>query len=93
MARISRSQLFCSTVGTLLHIFFVAIPKDLWRWKYTAQKSVRGKTIVITGAASGLGKAMAEIFALEHGAKVAIIDVNSIHFHQAPSIDPLDMNI
>uniref|UniRef100_A0A915C058 Transmembrane protein 254 n=1 Tax=Parascaris univalens TaxID=6257 RepID=A0A915C058_PARUN len=77
MARISRSQLFCSTVGTLLHIFFVAIPKDLWRWKYTAQKSVRGKTIVITGAASGLGKAMAEIFALEHGAKVAIIDVNS----------------
>ncbi|VDK48024.1 unnamed protein product [Anisakis simplex] len=78
MARISRYELLSSSVGALVHILFVAIPKDLWRWRNLTPKDVRNKTIVITGAASGLGKAMAELFAIDYGAKVAIVDVNEI---------------
>ena len=37
---------------------------------------LKGKTAVITGAAGGLGKAMAEAFA-EQGAKIAILDVKN----------------
>jgi 3-oxoacyl-[acyl-carrier protein] reductase len=39
-------------------------------------RSVRGSTVLITGAASGMGRATALLFAAE-GAKVAVLDVDS----------------
>lgn len=41
----------------------------------TLSRSVRGKVVVITGAASGMGCATANLFA-DEGAKVAAIDIN-----------------
>jgi 3-oxoacyl-[acyl-carrier protein] reductase len=38
--------------------------------------NIKGKTIVITGGASGLGKAVAKMFAQE-GANVVLIDLNT----------------
>lgn len=38
-------------------------------------ESVKGKVAIITGAASGIGRAMAKVFAA-HGIKVAVADVN-----------------
>lgn len=39
-------------------------------------RSIKGKVAVITGAASGMGRATAELFA-DEGAKLALIDVNA----------------
>ncbi|MHA1132458.1 MAG: SDR family NAD(P)-dependent oxidoreductase [Candidatus Helarchaeota archaeon] len=39
------------------------------------EKRLLGKNIIITGAASGIGKAMAELFA-QHGANLALVDIN-----------------
>ena len=36
---------------------------------------VKGKRVIVTGAAFGIGKAMAELF-LESGAEVVIVDIN-----------------
>jgi 3-oxoacyl-[acyl-carrier protein] reductase len=41
----------------------------------TASRSVRGLTVLVTGAASGMGRATAEVFAAE-GANVAVTDVS-----------------
>jgi 3-hydroxybutyrate dehydrogenase len=46
-----------------------AIPKE------QSMNSLEGKVALITGAASGLGKAIAELYA-QHGASVAIADIN-----------------
>jgi len=44
--------------------------------------SLEGKVAIITGAASGLGKAIAELYA-KHGARVAIADINQQAADQA----------
>ena len=36
---------------------------------------VKGKRVIVTGAAFGIGKAMTELF-LESGAEVVIVDIN-----------------
>lgn len=65
----------------LLHILFVALPLDFWYWIRSSLKSVDGRTVVITGAASGIGKRLAELFAIHLGAKVAVLDINQVsHF-------------
>jgi NAD(P)-dependent dehydrogenase (short-subunit alcohol dehydrogenase family) len=65
-----------SSIGLILHMLFVAIPKDILRWLNMKKKSIKGQTIVITGGASGIGQRMAKMLSLKHGAKVAIIDVD-----------------
>ncbi|MCP9265044.1 17-beta-hydroxysteroid dehydrogenase 13 [Dirofilaria immitis] len=59
-----------------LHVLFVACPLDFWHWIRSSLKSVNGRTIVITGAGSGIGKRLAELFAIKFGAKVAVLDIN-----------------
>ncbi|KAL3099506.1 hypothetical protein niasHS_002961 [Heterodera schachtii] len=65
-------------IGFLLQVLIVALPKDFFRWLCLRRKSVKGKCVVITGGASGLGLRMSEIFADPSGlgARVAIIDRN-----------------
>ncbi|KAI1704280.1 oxidoreductase, short chain dehydrogenase/reductase family protein [Ditylenchus destructor] len=65
-----------STLGAILHLVLVAFPKDLWRWMTLRRKCVKDQVVVITGGASGLGQRMAEMFAWDLGAKVAILDVD-----------------
>jgi 3-oxoacyl-[acyl-carrier protein] reductase len=38
-------------------------------------RSIQGNVAIVTGAASGMGRATAHLFA-DEGAKVAIIDIN-----------------
>ncbi|KAE9547951.1 hypothetical protein FO519_008840 [Halicephalobus sp. NKZ332] len=70
--------MYMSTLGLILHMLLVALPKDIWRLLTLKRKSIRGQTVVITGGASGLGQKMAEILSLQEGANVAIIDVDEI---------------
>jgi len=42
------------------------------------RRDVTGQVVVITGGASGIGQRMAEIFSLELGAKIAILDINAV---------------
>ncbi|KAK0402727.1 hypothetical protein QR680_016498 [Steinernema hermaphroditum] len=72
-----------STLGILLHLLFVAIPLDLVRWLTLKRKDVRGKVVVITGGASGLGQRMAEILAIDLGANVVIVDIDKDKAEQA----------
>lgn len=81
MAKISRKERFYSSIGMLLHILFVAGPLDFWYWIRSSLKSVNGRTVVITGGASGIGKRLAELFAIRFGAKVAILDINQVSRH------------
>lgn len=67
-----------STIGFIVHLILVAIPKDVCLWFIRRRKDVRGQTVVITGSASGIGQRMAEIFALDLGSNVAIIDVDMV---------------
>jgi NAD(P)-dependent dehydrogenase (short-subunit alcohol dehydrogenase family) len=45
-------------------------------------KDLKGKTAVVTGAASGIGLAMAERFGAE-GMNVVLADVDEVHLHEA----------
>ncbi|VDM74439.1 unnamed protein product, partial [Strongylus vulgaris] len=65
-----------NTIGLLLHLFLIDIPKDLKRWLTMKQKDVTGKVVVVTGGASGLGRKMAQILAIEKRAKLIIVDIN-----------------
>ncbi|KAK6113837.1 short chain dehydrogenase family protein [Brugia pahangi] len=76
MAKISYKERFYSSIGMFLHVLFVAGPLDFWYWIRSSLKSVNGRTVVITGGASGIGKRLAELLAIRFGAKVAILDIN-----------------
>ncbi|KAL6723968.1 hypothetical protein Aduo_018908 [Ancylostoma duodenale] len=65
-----------NTVGLLLHLFLLDIPKDIKRWLTLKAKDVAANVIVITGAASGLGRRMAQILAIEKKALLVIIDID-----------------
>ena len=43
----------------------------------TLSRSVAGKVVIVTGAASGMGRATAHLFA-DEGAKVAVLDINAV---------------
>ncbi|GMT05020.1 hypothetical protein PENTCL1PPCAC_27194 [Pristionchus entomophagus] len=65
-----------STLGVLLHVYFIDLPKDIYRWITRREKDVSDSVVVITGAGSGLGRKMAYYFAVRRKARVALIDVN-----------------
>jgi FlaA1/EpsC-like NDP-sugar epimerase len=66
------------TIVAFVHVTLVNII-DLFHWLFLAQhKNVRGQTIVITGAAQGIGRALAERLACKHGARVCLLDVNEV---------------
>ncbi|KAK6033749.1 oxidoreductase, short chain dehydrogenase/reductase family protein, partial [Ostertagia ostertagi] len=65
-----------STIGILIHLLLVDIPKDIIRWITLNQKNVDKQLIVITGGGSGLGRRMAQILSLEKRARTVILDVN-----------------
>lgn len=69
-----------STIGFIIHLIFLAIPKDIYLWYSRRRKDVRGQTIVITGGGSGIGQRLAEVFALELGSSVAIVDIDLVSF-------------
>jgi len=56
--------------GIAIAVFMTFIPR---RFRY---KDVTGQVILITGAGSGIGKLMAQKFALKHGARVVAWDIN-----------------
>ncbi|EPB65321.1 3-oxoacyl-[acyl-carrier-protein] reductase domain protein [Ancylostoma ceylanicum] len=65
-----------NTIGLLVHLLLVDIPKDIKRWLTLRAKDVAGNIIVITGGASGLGSRMAQILAIEKRALLVIIDID-----------------
>uniref|UniRef100_A0A914WN64 Ketoreductase domain-containing protein n=1 Tax=Plectus sambesii TaxID=2011161 RepID=A0A914WN64_9BILA len=69
-ARIAR------TIAYLFQLLFCSIWKDLFHSLSWKRKCVQDQVIVITGGAMGIGKRLAEMFALEYKAKVVILDQN-----------------
>ncbi|CAD5233372.1 unnamed protein product [Bursaphelenchus xylophilus] len=65
-----------ASLSFFLNLLLVYLPKDIWRYWTFKPKNVEGKTVVITGGGSGIGQRMAEIFALEKKANVAILDID-----------------
>ncbi|GMT31304.1 hypothetical protein PFISCL1PPCAC_22601, partial [Pristionchus fissidentatus] len=72
-----------STLGVLLHVLFIDLPKDIYRWLTRREKDVSDSVVVITGAGSGLGRKMAYYFAVYRKARVALIDVNETGLREA----------
>ncbi|KAJ1374763.1 hypothetical protein KIN20_037525 [Parelaphostrongylus tenuis] len=65
-----------STIGVIIHLILIDIPKDVIKWITLSEKDVKGQLVVITGGASGLGKRIAQILSLEKGARLVLLDVN-----------------
>ncbi|CAD5230907.1 unnamed protein product [Bursaphelenchus okinawaensis] len=65
-----------ASLSFFLNLLLVYLPKDIWRYWTLKEKNVEGQTVVITGGASGIGQRMAEIFALDKKANVAILDID-----------------
>lgn len=57
------------------YIFFIVIPFLLWKYLPFAHKSLKRKAVLITGAASGIGRQMA-IHAAAKGANLILLDLN-----------------
>lgn len=72
-----------STFGAILTLILVALPQDLWRWMRFKRKCVKNNVVVITGGASGIGLRIAEIFAVDLKAKIAILDIQEVRFFLA----------
>ncbi|CAJ0574595.1 unnamed protein product, partial [Mesorhabditis spiculigera] len=76
MAREGFVRRICLAVSFLVIYIWTFVTKDLPRFFYIRKKDITGEVLVITGGALGISKNIAQKLALEHGAKVVILDVN-----------------
>ncbi|CAI4224411.1 unnamed protein product [Auanema sp. JU1783] len=76
MARASLPKRIWLTLAFIFQYIFIFVFKDIPQCVLQRKKKVENQVIVITGGAMGIGKESAKLFALDHGAKVCILDVN-----------------
>ncbi len=92
----SSRNLFLLVLQVVFRVIFYDTPVSFYQWLTRKKKNVKGQVVVITGAASGMGLEMARRFALEHEAKVVLLDLNKVtrfcgcylHFHMQVSLVP-----
>ena len=68
----SFDPIYWLTWAAIVALFLICVPRQLtWMW-YSRKVTYQGKTVLITGASSGIGEEMTKQI-LDHGAKKVII--------------------
>jgi molybdopterin/thiamine biosynthesis adenylyltransferase len=76
--RLSYGQRFIRSIQLILYLLFIALPCDVYTWLRPKRKSITDKLVLVTGGAMGIGQRVAELLAVDHRARVIIIDIDSV---------------